>query len=36
MILDSEDTKTMKYIGINVLGLIVVTLLLITGALFIG
>ncbi|MFT4712966.1 MAG: hypothetical protein ACJAVI_001477 [Candidatus Azotimanducaceae bacterium] len=36
MILDSKDAKTMKYIGMNVLGLVVVTLILVTGASIIG
>jgi hypothetical protein len=36
MLLESEDAKTMRYIGINVLSLIGVTVILIIGATIIG
>ena len=36
MIFDPEDSKTLKYIGINVASLIGVTLILIIGATILG
>ncbi len=36
MIFDPEDAKTMRYIGINILSLIGVTLILIIGATILG